>query len=143
MIYGQPDALPPPHGVFVGTGPASVGAAGAVKKTYRPSYMRVDPRIHWSHNRSDKWFEQKMEEIKARGGRKANFGKAAHRMRMQRIATERREAEDAPMGALAEGRDRIPLVRSKPTEPWSHHRQMDFGDVPAHELTRYVQENES
>ncbi|KAK1521594.1 hypothetical protein CABS01_16498, partial [Colletotrichum abscissum] len=136
MIYGQPDALPPPHGVFVGTGPASVGAAGAVKKTYRPSYMRVDPRIHWSHNRSDKWFEQKMEEIKARGGRKANFGKAAHRMRMQRIATERREAEDAPMGALAEGRDRIPLVRSKPTEPWSHHRQMDFGDVPAHELTR-------
>ncbi|KAK1503857.1 uncharacterized protein CCOS01_16932 [Colletotrichum costaricense] len=143
MIYGQPDALPPPHGVFVGTGPASVGAAGAVKKTYRPSYMRVDPRIHWSHNRSDKWFEQRMKEIKARGGRKTNFGKAAHRMRVQRIATEGREAEDALMRAPTKGQDRIPLLRSKPPEPWSHHRSMDFGDVPAHELPRYVQENES
>ncbi|KAK1504285.1 hypothetical protein CABS01_16928, partial [Colletotrichum abscissum] len=38
-----------------------------------------------------------MKEIKARGGRKTNFGKAAHRMRVQRIATEGREAEDALM----------------------------------------------
>ncbi|KAK1657774.1 hypothetical protein BDP55DRAFT_510518, partial [Colletotrichum godetiae] len=78
-----------------------------------------------------------MEEIKARGGRKTNFGKAAHRMRVQRIATERREAEDALTRAPAEGQDRIPLVRSKPPEPWSHHRPMDFGDVPVHELPRY------
>ncbi|KXH63922.1 hypothetical protein CNYM01_12962 [Colletotrichum nymphaeae SA-01] len=124
MIYGQPDAFPPPHGIFVDTGPASIGAAGAVKKTCRPLYMRINPRIHWSHNRSDRWRELKMEEIKSRGGRKTNFGKAAHRMREQRIATERREAEEPP-------------------EPWSHHRPMDFGDVPVHELPRDVQENES
>ncbi|KAF4772691.1 hypothetical protein HER10_EVM0000974 [Colletotrichum scovillei] len=90
MIYGQPDALPPPHGIFIDTGPASMGAAEAVKKTCRPLYMKIDPRIHWSHNRSDKWYKQIMEEIKARGGRETNFGKAAHRMRVQRIATERR-----------------------------------------------------
>ncbi|KAK1715964.1 hypothetical protein BDP67DRAFT_360390, partial [Colletotrichum lupini] len=93
-------------------------------------HMKLDPRIHWPHNRSDQWYKSKMEEIKARGGRKANFGKAAKRMRQQRLAEERQEEEDNLASARGEPR------------PWSHHRHMDFGDVPEEELPIYVRRNE-
>ncbi|KAK1837464.1 hypothetical protein CCHR01_19914 [Colletotrichum chrysophilum] len=143
MIYSQPDALPPPHGILINASPTSVSAARAAKKTCRPFHLRLDPRIHWSHDHSDECFEQKMEEIKARGGRKANFGKATRRMKVRRIAAEQREAEEAAERVPAEGQNRAQLARSKPPEPWSHHRSMDFGDVPPHELPSYVQKNAS
>ncbi|KAK5663067.1 hypothetical protein OQA88_6483 [Cercophora sp. LCS_1] len=53
-----------------------------------PLYMDIDPRIHWPQDHSEEWYEAKAEEIVARGGRKANFGKAAQRLRQKRIHAE-------------------------------------------------------
>ncbi|KAK1543278.1 hypothetical protein CPAR01_03911 [Colletotrichum paranaense] len=131
MIYSQPGATRPPLGVYTlaATIETSKGAStpGADDGRF---HMKLDPRIHWPHNRSDQWYKSKMEEIKARGGRKANFGKAAKRMRQQRLAEERQEEEDNLASARGEPR------------PWSHHRHMDFGDVPEEELPIYVRRNE-
>ncbi|KAL0777895.1 hypothetical protein CaCOL14_005548 [Colletotrichum acutatum] len=131
MIYSQPDATRPPLGVYTLAAPieTSKGASppGADDGHF---HMKLDPRIHWPHNRSDQWYTSKMEEIKARGGRKANFGKAAKRMRQQRLAEERQEEEDKL------------VVAGGGPRPWSHHRHMDFGDVPEDELPIYVRRNE-
>jgi hypothetical protein len=43
--------------------------------------MHIDPRLHWPQPHSKEWHEKKQEEIKARGGRKANFGKIVERMK--------------------------------------------------------------
>jgi hypothetical protein len=43
--------------------------------------MHIDPRQHWPQPHSKEWFEKKQKEIMARGGRKANFGKAVERMK--------------------------------------------------------------
>ncbi|EXF78133.1 hypothetical protein CFIO01_04478 [Colletotrichum fioriniae PJ7] len=131
MIYSQPDATRPPLGVYTLAAPieTSKGASTSCADDGR-FHMKLDPRIHWPHNRSDQWYRSKMEEIKARGGRKANFGKAAQRMRQQRLAEERQEEED-----------KLGVARGEP-RPWSHHRHMDFGDVPEEELPIYVRRNE-
>ncbi|KAL2873989.1 hypothetical protein SGCOL_010860 [Colletotrichum sp. CLE4] len=138
MIYSQPDATRPPLGVYTLSAPieTSKGAStpGADDSRF---HMKLDPRIHWPHNRSDQWYKSKMEEIKARGGRKVNFGKAAKRMRQQRLAEERQEEEKR----LAVSRGEPPQVNNSP-RPWSHHRPMDFGDVPEEELPIYVRRNE-
>ncbi|KAI1088783.1 hypothetical protein F5B19DRAFT_406325 [Rostrohypoxylon terebratum] len=42
-------------------------------------FAHIDPRIHWSHPRSEKWHMKKQKEIRARGTRKDNFGKVAAR----------------------------------------------------------------
>ncbi|CCF41704.1 hypothetical protein CH063_11906, partial [Colletotrichum higginsianum] len=73
-----------------------------------------------------------MEEIKARGGRKANFGKAAQRMRQHRLEAERRTEKE--MWAIEQGAS---VSTNKQPQPWSHHRHMDFGDVPQEELPAY------
>ncbi|KAK2736535.1 hypothetical protein CKAH01_07735 [Colletotrichum kahawae] len=143
MIYTQPEAAPPPPEVFITPAPTRSNSTSAGEESHKPFYMRIDPRIHWSHDRSDEWFEQKMEEIKARGGRKANFGKAAYRMRQQRLAEERYEAEQAIARALAARRGKDPpKPPPNPPMPWSHRRPMDFGDVPVEELPSYVRRNE-
>ncbi|KXH58285.1 hypothetical protein CSAL01_06320 [Colletotrichum salicis] len=138
MIYSQPDATRPPLGVYTLSAPieTSKGASTPDADDSR-FHMKLDPRIHWPHNRSDQWYKSKMEEIKARGGRKANFGKAAKRMRQQRLAEERQEEEER----LAVSRGEPPQVNNLP-QPWSHHRPMDFGDVPEEELPIYVRRNE-
>lgn len=48
-------------------------------------YAHIDPRIHRSRPHSEEWYQKKEAEIKARGGRKANFGKAVQRMKEQRL----------------------------------------------------------
>lgn len=143
MLYGQPEAARPPPGVFVPTAPAYHQSASAVAENRQPFYMRLDPRIHWSHDRSEQWYERKMEEIKARAGRKANFGKAAQRMRQQRIAEEKRAAAEAEEAAAAAKQGRELPPPDNPCKPWSHHRHMDFGDVPEDELPSYVCKNEA
>lgn len=47
-------------------------------------YAPIDPRSHWTRPHSEAWYQKKEEEIRARGGRKANFGKATQRMKAQR-----------------------------------------------------------
>ncbi|PSR83487.1 hypothetical protein BD289DRAFT_281122 [Coniella lustricola] len=56
----------------------------------------IDPRIHRNRPHSDAWYREKEEEIKQRGGRKANFGKAAQRMKLQRA----QENPDEPEATL-------------------------------------------
>lgn len=50
-----------------------------------PLFDDIDPRIHWPQRHSEAWYEAKKEEISRRGGRKAQFGKAAQRMHQQRV----------------------------------------------------------
>ncbi|KAF6831063.1 hypothetical protein CPLU01_06999 [Colletotrichum plurivorum] len=135
-LYSQAGASSPPPGVFVPARGVSPGPITEVKQPVAPEkvlYMHIDPRIHWAHDHSKEWYEQKMEEIRARGGRKANFGKAAQRMRKQRLA-------DEAAAAARKGRKR---PHHRPPEPWSHHRPLDFADVPNEELPRYVRNNPS
>lgn len=61
-------------------------------------YANVDPRIHWMRPRSNSWHVAKQAEIRARGGRKANFGKAA-----QRLARQRRHDQLERQGAGGSG----------------------------------------
>lgn len=55
-------------------------------------YAALDPRTHWMRPHSEAWYQKKEEEIRARGGRKANFGKAAQRMKRERLKGDTLEA---------------------------------------------------
>lgn len=77
LIYGQEGSSQPPPGV-------RAPAEHEPHKRGNVFYGHIDPRTHWTRPHSDEWYERREEEIKARGGRKANFGKAAQRMREQR-----------------------------------------------------------
>ncbi|KAJ0167715.1 hypothetical protein CTA2_797 [Colletotrichum tanaceti] len=137
MVYGQADAASPPEGVVVPTAPINGSTkTPSLGKNPEQLYMKFDPRIHWPHNRSNEWYKLKMEEIRARGGRKANFGKAAQRMRQQRLEAERRAEEET--WAIEQGAS---VSINKQPQPWSHHRHMDFGDVSQQELPAYVRKN--
>lgn len=78
LIYGQEASSEPPLGIQRPPGDEQ-------KKRQDVYYADIDPRTHWTRPHSDEWYRKKEEEIKARGGRKANFGKAAQRMREQRL----------------------------------------------------------
>lgn len=78
FIYGQEASSEPPLGV-------EKPPEQQTKKRQDVYYGNIDPRIHWTRPHTDEWYRMKGEEIKARGGRKANFGKAAQRMREQRL----------------------------------------------------------
>ncbi|OLN85539.1 hypothetical protein CCHL11_05823 [Colletotrichum chlorophyti] len=143
MIYAQADNSSPPRDIFMSTAPTYVPlkplASGEGEGRL---YMRLDPRIHWPHNRSERWYEAKMEEIKRRGGRKANFGKAAERMRQQRLEEERQAGAKPTETETAAPKQASSVTLSNDPQPWSHNRPMDFGDVPEQELPAYVRKNE-
>lgn len=88
FVYGQEGSSQPPPGV-------RATAEHEPSKRENVFYGHVDPRTHWTRPRSDEWYERKEEEIKARGGRKANFGKAAQRMREQRLKEDPGEWEES------------------------------------------------
>lgn len=48
-------------------------------------YAALDPRSHRMRPHSEAWYQRKEDEIRARGGRKTNFGKAVHRMKLERL----------------------------------------------------------
>lgn len=79
FIYGQPGSSQPPPGV------ERPHKYQEPKKLKNALYTHIDPRSHRMRPHSEEWYRQKEEEIKARGGRKANFGKAAQRMKDQRL----------------------------------------------------------
>ncbi|XXH04182.1 hypothetical protein Hte_010595 [Hypoxylon texense] len=39
-------------------------------------FAHIDPRVHWTHPRSKTWYQEKQDEIRQRGTRKSNFGRA-------------------------------------------------------------------
>ncbi|KAI1466198.1 uncharacterized protein F4812DRAFT_461169 [Daldinia caldariorum] len=42
-------------------------------------YGHIDPRVHWTRPRSEKWHHEKQNEISRRGTRKSNFGQVVAR----------------------------------------------------------------
>ncbi|KAH7357846.1 hypothetical protein B0T11DRAFT_329727 [Plectosphaerella cucumerina] len=127
-FYGQEGASAPPPGVAPSQRKPAPDPGNDGKL-----YLRLDPRIHWPRDWSDEWYEEKMKEIKARGTRKANWGKAAKRMREQRLMEEALAAEEQE--ALAAGE---PLRRRREPRPWAHRRHIDFSDVPEERLPGLV-----
>ena len=101
LIYSQDGAITPPPGISLNPPtPISPSAPSASAITPHPIenlkqepkvkpepdepvFGYIDPRIHWPQRHSEAWHAAKQEEIKARGGRKANFGKAAQSLRKQ------------------------------------------------------------
>ncbi|KAI0885855.1 uncharacterized protein GGS22DRAFT_188143 [Annulohypoxylon maeteangense] len=59
-------------------------------------YAHIDPRIHWSHPRSETWHRKKQREIYERGNRKDNYGQAAAR------AAKRKREDSHPTTSLPE-----------------------------------------
>ncbi|KAJ4396556.1 hypothetical protein N0V93_000776 [Gnomoniopsis smithogilvyi] len=87
-IYGQASSSAPPPDVKIErrSAPELIPQAKGV-------FIHLDPRKHRIRPHSEQWYRQKEEEIKARGGRKANFGKAAQRIKEQRLKEDPEEFE--------------------------------------------------
>lgn len=133
-FYSQALAGPPPPGVTVSpTKQKHTPPPGEDSKLY----LHIDPRIHWPRRWTDEWYENKMKEIRARGGRKANWGRAAQRMREQRLREEAQSQAGAKV--LAEGPP--PTSHLREPAPWMYHRRIDFEDMSEDELPDYVLEN--
>ncbi|KAL2023794.1 hypothetical protein VTK56DRAFT_1061 [Thermocarpiscus australiensis] len=60
-----------------------------------PLYADIDPRVHWPQHHSPAWHAAKQAEIRARGKKKANFGRAAHSLRQQRLRERGVSFEDS------------------------------------------------
>ena len=99
LIYAQDGALKPPSEVCLVTSPATSSTEAKSNDSDHPPqdeplYLDIDPRIHWPQPHTESWLAKKLAEIEARGGRKANFGQAAQRLRQQRIDEEAVPFED-------------------------------------------------
>ncbi|KAI2625629.1 hypothetical protein GGR54DRAFT_508346 [Hypoxylon sp. NC1633] len=57
------------------------------QRQVRPAtyFAHIDPRVHWIQPRSKKWYQEKQAEIRARGTRKSNMGKAAARAASRKL----------------------------------------------------------
>ncbi|KAI1451398.1 hypothetical protein F4805DRAFT_463824 [Annulohypoxylon moriforme] len=75
-IYGKNNEPFRPGSALFGLPPWKQPARPTRPATH---YAHIDPRIHWSHPRSDTWYDKKRREIHERGNRKDNFGRAAAR----------------------------------------------------------------
>lgn len=87
-IYGQSSSSVPPTDLELGGLPAP--RCIAQEKGF---FAHIDPRTHRPRPHSEEWYLQKEEDIKARGGRKVNFGKAAKRMKEQRLKEDPEDFE--------------------------------------------------
>ncbi len=68
-----------------------------------PLYLPIDPRIHYPQPHSDKWLAAKQTEIRARGSKKANFGRAAKSLQRQRkLQQQTASTEEALPEKIAE-----------------------------------------
>ena len=94
LIYGQEGAASPPRGVTV-VPRAKPPPPPKPEPPDEPFYAHIDPRLHWPQPHTAEWYEKKHQEIEARDGRKANFGKAAQRLKQQRQKEESVSWEDA------------------------------------------------
>lgn len=99
LVYAQEGARnPPPEVCLLITPAASATEAKSNDSDHPPQdeplYLDIDPRIHWPQPHTEAWLAKKQAEIEARGGRKANFGQAAQRLRQQRLAEEALPFED-------------------------------------------------
>ncbi|OTB01178.1 hypothetical protein M426DRAFT_25890 [Hypoxylon sp. CI-4A] len=63
-------------------------------------FAHIDPRIHWNHSRTDEWHREKQKEIRERGNKKSNFGRAAARSAERK--RQERKSDSAPIVDLPE-----------------------------------------
>ncbi|KAK3296833.1 uncharacterized protein B0H64DRAFT_110503 [Chaetomium fimeti] len=116
LIYSQPGASSPPPGIDLTptnppppppplpqsqpqpstkqptTNTAPEPAPPETQPQDEPLYLAIDPRVHWPQAHSAAWHAAKRAEMRARGNRKANFGRAAQSLLRRR---RRREAGEA------------------------------------------------
>ncbi len=93
-IYAQEGARSPPPTIdTIPTLPKTADTAPVVGKQDEPLYLPIDPRTHWPQPHSASWHFTKQLEIQARGGRKANFGRATHSLRRQLKIQEEQDRE--------------------------------------------------
>ncbi|KAK0636317.1 hypothetical protein B0T17DRAFT_503785 [Bombardia bombarda] len=80
MVYSQERAIqrPPPEVKPLCIKPKP-------DPTSEAKFIDINPVVHYNQLRSEKWYEDKLAEIQERGGRKTRFGRAAERMREQRL----------------------------------------------------------
>ena len=135
LVYRQTDSPRPPLGsLFDRRGPnrprqESSMSSGPPRSSVPCLHIRMDPRIHWTHQRSEEWHKKKQEEIRFRPTRKENYGRAAKRMH----ETRQRKALVSRS---------IPTMSAKSdTSSHGFGRPMDFGDVPEAELPEMVKSN--
>ncbi|KAL2113790.1 hypothetical protein VUR80DRAFT_2182 [Thermomyces stellatus] len=135
LIYGQTDALRPPLGsLFEKRGPCrprqeSSRSSDQSRSAAPCLHIRMDPRIHWTHQRSEEWYRKKQEEIRFRPTRKENYGRAAKRMQ------EKRQFKALVSRA-------IPAISARhDAGSCEFGRHIDFGDVPEAELPEMVKSN--
>jgi hypothetical protein len=134
IIYGQQGAAQPPRGRW------PVEQTSIPRKNHDPPtdplqqaasclYIHMDPRVHWTHNRSEEWHRAKRDEMAYRGTRKDSVGKAAARMGAKRLRRDlmRRAMPSYEAANGAESRD--------------SGRHIDFGDVPEADLPDMVKAN--
>lgn len=87
LIYRQEGAATPPRGISVNVRKAEPPPLPPKPAQLDgPFYAHIDPRVHWPQPHSAEWYEKKLKEIQARGGRKASFGGAAQRLKQRREA---------------------------------------------------------
>lgn len=92
-LYNQSEASEPPQNVLVPPPPVPSCAQDS------PSFLHIDPLVHYTRPLPPSWLKNKQEEIKARGSKKDNFGKAA-----ERTARKKRKQDDVPL------EDKVPDV---------------------------------
>ncbi|KAH6840760.1 hypothetical protein B0I37DRAFT_357613 [Chaetomium sp. MPI-CAGE-AT-0009] len=114
LIYSQPGASSPPPGIDLtpanpppptkSTTSTATETPAETQPQDEPLYLDIDPRIHWPQAHSAAWHAAKRAEMRARGNRKANFGRAAQSLRrqQQREAQRREPFEDALPEKMAE-----------------------------------------
>lgn len=79
-IYGQSNSQAPPPGLVIQQPPQPPKVISAEDAFS----IHMDPRSSRIRPHTEEWYRQKEEEIAARGGRKANCGKAVQRLAEQR-----------------------------------------------------------
>lgn len=92
--------------------------------------------MSWSFNRPDAFYAAREAEIRARGGRKARFGRARESMRARGEAAE---PNPSCSGAVAASRDALPAqVAANPA--WVHALE-ELGLVKARQTRKYTFHN--
>lgn len=135
LVYGQTyDPRPPLGSLFERRGPnrprQESGMPSSAPRSPGPClHIHMDPRIHWTHQRSDEWHRKKQEEIRFRPTRKENHGRAAKRMQETR---QRKALVSRSIPTMSAQSD---------TSTRGFGRPMDFGDVPEAELPEMVKSN--
>lgn len=104
FVYGQQTSSQPPPGV-------EIGEPSEPRKQEHVFYAHIDPRTHRSRPHSVAWLQKKEAEIKARGGRKANFGKAAQRMKKQRLENNLEDFEASLPDRVRHNEDWVSALR--------------------------------